>query len=174
MAFRTVNGLCQLAIALHATVLPMAPALAQRARSARPDIGVSAGLSPYDLSGTGTGFAGGVWLGIPLRPFLLAEGGFGYFRYTAQGETVVAYLLPEIGLRVGAPLGHVFPYFGGGAGYAHVITGSVGTDRTLHVALGIRAWVSSRVGLRGEGRLRSVDPWAGNMVDLTAGVLIRL
>ena len=144
MVFRTMKGLCRLAIALQVTVLPMAPALAQQTSSARPDIGVSAGPSPYDLSGTGTGFAGGVWVGYPLRPFLLAEAGVGYFRYTTQGDTDVAYLLPEIGIRAGAPLGQVFPYFGGGAGFASVITGGAGTDLTLHVALGIRAWISRR------------------------------
>ncbi len=174
MAFRTVQRLCQVAIAMQATVIALAPAVAQQTESERMDLSAAAGPSLYDLSGTGTGLAAGVWLGYPLRPFLLAEAGVGYFRYTTQSNTDVSYLLPEVGIRVGAPLGQVFPYFGGGAGFASVITGGAGTDLTLHVALGIRAWISSRVGFRGEGRLRSVDPWAGNMVDLTGGVLIRL
>jgi hypothetical protein len=174
MAVRTVRRICQLAVVLQATLLAVAPVVAQETKSARLDLAAAAGPSPYDLSGTGTGFAAGVWVGYPVRSFLLAEAGVGYFRYTTQFDRDVTYLLPEVGIRAGAPLGPLFPYLGGGIGFGSVITGGARTDLTLHVALGIRLWMSKRVGLRGEGRLRSVHPWAGNMVDLTGGVLIRL
>jgi hypothetical protein len=168
------SSCCASALALFAAVIFVAPCGAQGSQSSRPDVSLLAGPSPYDLSGTGTGFAAGAWVDYAVWPFLLLEAGSGYFRYTTQGDSDLSYLLPEAGFRAGVPAGPLFPYTGGGVGFASVVSGGEGTDLTLHVVLGVRAWVTSQLGVRAEGRLRSVDPWAGNMVDLAGGLVIRL
>jgi hypothetical protein len=170
----TFASYCPSALALFAAAVFVAPCGAQESQEPRPILSVLAGPSPYDLSGTGTGFAVGAWVSCPVWPFLLLEGGSGYFRYTAQGGSAVAYLLPEVGFRAGVPAGPWFPYAGGGVGLASVVSGFEGTDLTLHVVLGVRLWITSGIGARVEGRLRSVDPWSGNMTDVTGGLVIRL
>jgi hypothetical protein len=149
------------------------PWLAQAPSHPRLILSLLAGPSPYDLSGTGTGFAAGAWVDYPVRSFFLVEAGIGDFRYDPQTGTHVTYLLPEVGARRGVPVGRFFPSTGAGAGVASVLSGGDVTDLTLHVVLGIRAWLSPRPAVRVEERLRSVDPWSGNMVGLTGGLAVR-
>ena len=147
---------------------------AQQPPASKVSLSLLTGPSPYDLSGVGTGFAAGAWVDYRLKPWLLAEGGVGYFRYTEQFGSRVTFLLPEVGLRAGVPLGSAFPFIGIGAGSAIVVTGGSGNALTLHGLVGFRVWVTPRVGLRAEGRLRAVDPWGANMTDVTGGLSIRM
>jgi len=170
-----VQRVCKSTILLLLAISGVAlTAGAQQPAGRRPSLSVLVGLSPYDLSGVGTGFAAGAWADYPLTSFLLAEGGVGYFRYTSQGGVRVAYVLPEVGVRAGIPLKSAFPFLGVGAGFATAASGGSSTDFTLHALVGLRLWLSARVGLRAEARLRAVDPWAANMTDITGGLSIKL
>jgi len=145
-----------------------------RAQGHSPAVSLSAGPSPYDLAGTGTGFAMAGRLDWWLLPFLVVEPGLEYFRYTPDPDQAIGLLMPELSLQGSLRVGPVAPYLGVGAGYAFTVTGRGGDDATLHAVLGVRAYLSDRWGLRGEFRLRSVDPFHGNMGDITAGVSFRL
>ena len=108
-------------------------------------------------------------------PFLVVEPGLEYFGYKRDFDhQAVGLLMPELSLQGSLRVGPVAPYLGVGAGYAFTVTGRGEDDPTLHAVLGVRAYLSDRWGLRGEFRLRSVDPFHGNMGDVTAGVSFRL
>ncbi len=136
----------------------------------RPVLSLSAGPSPYDLSGTGTGLAIAGRVALPIQPYLIVEPGLVYFGYTTQFGTDFGFLLLELSVQAVAPLGPVHPYLGAGVGSAVANTGSSGSELTLHVVLGVRLRLTDHWGAVAEGRLRSVDPFHGNMVDLTLGV----
>jgi hypothetical protein len=142
--------------------------------ASRPTASLLVGPSPYDLSGTGTGFTIGAWIDYPVFSFLRIEGGSAYFQYTTPYGTGYRYLLPEVGFRLGAPIGPLLPYLGGGGGIAFTVSGRDDTSWTLHAVLGLRARLAGRIGVRAEFRLRSVDPFHGNMGDVVGGVVVRL
>jgi hypothetical protein len=131
---------------------------------------VAAGPGPYDLSGTGTGLAVAARLDwVALSP-MIVEPGVTYFRYGS--ESYRNHVFPELSVQIAPRIGAVRPYLGAGAGVSFVLSGDW-TDLTLHVTTGVRLDIAGHWGLRGEGRLRSVDPWAGNTVDITGGVTFR-
>lgn len=138
----------------------------------RRSIVASAGLAPYDLSGTGTTGIYGLSAAFPLQSVLVAETGVRYLHYGSQFGRSTSYLMPEVGLQVQAALrASVHPYLGVGAGPALVRDGDTGNIvATLHAALGARIPLGDGWLLRPEARLRSVDPWAGSDLELTAGV----
>ena len=72
------------------------------------------------------------------------------------------------------PNGRVRPFLGVGAGGGFVVSGAGETVATLHAVGGVRVQVSPAWSLRGELRVRSVDPWVGNMADFRFGVGRRL
>jgi len=155
---------------LLALLAGAAPSLAHAQH--RGELGLLAGPSPYDLSGTGTGFAAKATLTLdPGLRAIAIEPGLGYFRYTDQGGATVTYLLPEVSVQLRAHSGAIRPYLGAGAGLARAsAAGASATDLTLHGALGLRVPLSSNWSLRAEARLRSVDPFTGNMMDLGFGI----
>jgi hypothetical protein len=157
-----------LAIALALTAVP---AMGQ---SGRPPIesALLLGPSPYDLSGTGTGFAVNAGVAVPvLRQVLLLEPSLGIFTYTSQFGNREHWLFPELGLQAQARVGAVRPYLGGGIGAGTVgLSGPARWKFTLHGLAGVRAHLSGRWGIRGEMRIRSVDPFHGNTVDFGLGV----
>lgn len=158
--------------ALSAIALTL-PAAAQIG-APRPSISLLAGATSYDLSGTGSAFAGGVFADYPLVRFLRAEAGAGFVRYEPQGGTTTSLLFPEIGLRLIGTVGNVQPYVGGGAGLAAVLEGTGDTDLTLHGVAGARFIVAPRLSLRGELRVRSVDPFTGTTADFMGGLTLGL
>jgi hypothetical protein len=140
------------------------------AQDERLALSVSAGPSPYDLSGTGTGVAGA--LALTWRPIrgLLIEPGTTAFTYRSQFGTRFTYLLPELSIQGELRLGPVRPFFGVGAGGAFVVQGPRRTDPTLHATLGSRIQLGAGWGARAELRVRSVRPWAGTMSDVLLGL----
>jgi len=174
MSAHTSSSLGALSLVVGAALVTPFPMLAQDAPGRRPALSVLAGPSPYDLSGTGTGFAMGAWVDYPVLSFLRVEGGVGYFQYSTQYGAGYKYLLPEVGFRLGVPIGPLFPFLGGGAGAAFMIAGGDDQAWTLHAVVGLRAWLVGRIGVRAEFRLRSVDPFHGNMGDVVGGVVVRL
>lgn len=154
-----------------ALLLTPVPAMAQ---GSRPPIesALLLGPSPYDLSGTGTGFAVNAGIAVPvLRQVLLLEPSLGVFTRTSQFGNREHWLFPELSLQAQARVGGVRPYLGGGIGAGTVgLSGPARWRFTLHGLAGVRAHLSGRWGVRGELRVRSVDPFQGNTVDLGIGV----
>jgi len=139
--------------------------------SRRIAISVMAGPTRYDLSGTGNAMTGSVRLDLTGYPFLVIELGLGYFHYRPDVGAGQTYLLPEIGAQLQATVGAARPYLGVGIGVAEPSSGTITNNlQTLHVAAGLRFDLDRHWILRAEGRLRSVDPFKGSMLDLTAGI----
>jgi hypothetical protein len=148
------------------------PASAQRA--ARLDVGVAAGPSPYDLSGTGTGFAAAIRGPWEPRSWLVIEPSVGVFSYKSQFNDRLTYLFPELSIQGQLRLGRVRPFLGGGAGGGFALGGRGETVATLHGVGGSRFDVSPEWAISGELRVRAVRPWTGNTVEFLFGVNRRL
>ena len=141
----------------------------QRDRPSRA-ISLVGGPSSYRLSGTGTSFTAAIRFDLPLGRLFIVEPGIGYFRYRTQFKQSLKYLLPEVGFQIQPPRGPVRPYVGVGAGFSEYLTGPGASPGTVHVAAGLRAWLTRSYGLRAEVRLRGLDPFSGQqMTDFTIG-----
>jgi hypothetical protein len=147
---------------------PVGPAFAQA--GSRLALSVAVGPSPYDLSGTGTGFAAAAELSWRPVVGLVVEPGLTYFTYQSQFAERVHYLMNELSVQGELPLGSVRPFLGGGVGFARVVSGPEQTVATLHAVGGIRVDLSQAWGARAEMRARAVRPWTGNTVDFLFGL----
>jgi hypothetical protein len=115
-----------------------------------------AGVSQYDLSGTGTTAVLGMRLDAELRRWLVAEAALGFFRPEEQVGERMRYTLPEAQLQVQWPGRVVRPYLGAGGGYL-LADGSRGRQGTASASGGARvALPGARVDARGELRVRGV------------------
>lgn len=160
------------ALALCAGVMSLVDARTGAAQDLT--LGVAAGPSPYDLSGTGTGAAGAVLLAwAPLRG-LVVEPGVTVFTYRSQFDERTTWLFPELSIQGELPLGRVRPFLGGGAGGGFVASGTGQTVATLHAVGGLRIALGEGWGALGEMRVRAVRPWTGNTVDFLFGVSRRI
>ena len=163
--------MCGLLVALQALLAPAFTA----AQEARPvTLGLAAGPSSYDLSGTGTSFAVAGQVAWEPLPALVLEPGVTFFSYEPQFEDRVSYLFPELSVQVQLPNGRVRPFLGVGGGGGFVVSGPGETAGTLHAVGGIRVQLDPKWSARGELRVRSVDPWVGNTADIMFGVGRRL
>lgn len=129
------------------------------------------GASRYELPGTGTGFSLNAGLTIPLvRRTLSIEPSLGFLRYTTQFGKHSTYMFPELTLQAERRLGAARPYLGAGLGTGTVgLTGPARWKFTLVALGGVRVHLGGRWGVRGEVRLRSVDPWNGHTADFGVG-----
>jgi hypothetical protein len=149
-------------------IAPAVPAFAQA--GSRLALSVAAGPSPYDLSGTGTGFAAAAELSWRPVSGLVVEPGLTYFTYQSQFSERIHYLMNELSIQGELPLGRVRPFLGGGAGFARVVSDPEETVATLHAVGGFRVDLSQAWGARAEMRVRAVRPWTGNTVDFLFGL----
>jgi hypothetical protein len=140
-------------------------------------VGFKIGVSPYDLDGTGTGIVFGPQADLVLNKVLLGEFSVTVFDHTTEvhfaGQEAserTRLLLPEVSLQAQTTLGRFQPYLFAGGGAAIRLNGFVEGGGTLHAGLGTRVVVGPHTLLRFEGRARSIRPWAGETVDLTAGI----
>jgi hypothetical protein len=157
-----------LALLLFGLAGAVTPAGAQAGN--RLALSVAAGPSPYDLSGTGTGFAGAALL--PWRPLsgLVIEPGLTLFTYQSQFSDRVNYFMPELSVQGELSLGRVRPFLGGGGGGAFTVSGPGETVATLHAVGGFRVDFGPAWGALAEMRVRAVKPWTGNTVDFLFGI----
>lgn len=130
---------------------------------------LAAGPSPYDLSGTGTGTAGGAFLAWRPARGLVVEPGLPVFSYSSQFGERITLLFPELSVQGELVLGSFRPFLGGGAGAAFALSGPGQTAATLHAVGGARVDLSNAWALLGEMRIRAVRPWTGNTVDFLFG-----
>lgn len=152
-------------------------AMANRAvaqQASRIDLGIAAGPSPYDLSGTGTAFAAGIRAPWQAQRWLVIEPGVGFLSYDEQFGDRITYLFPELSLQGQLHFGRARPFLGGGVGAAFVVGGEGETVETLHGVLGTRLDMSPDWTVSGEFRVRAVKPWAGNTADFLLGLSRRI
>jgi Outer membrane protein beta-barrel domain len=139
--------------------------------------GVRIGASPYDLDGTGTGIVLGTQADLAVNKVFLAELSVALFDHSSdvafagvEASERTRLLFPEFSLQAQTTLGRFQPYLLAGGGAAVRLNGFVDGGATLHAGLGTRIAVGQHTLLRFEVRARSVRPWAGETVDLTAGI----
>lgn len=158
----------RLALAGIGFLAPGASASAQTGN--RMALSLAAGPSPYDLSGTGTGFAAAAQFSWRPVVGLVIEPGLTYFTYESQFSERLHYLMNELSVQGELPLWRVRPFLGGGAGFARVLEENEELVGTLHAVVGLRVDLSRAWGARAEMRARAVRPWTGNTVDILFGL----
>jgi hypothetical protein len=146
-------------------------------RSGQWGAGLRIGASPYDLDGTGTGIVVGSQADLVLNKAFLGELSVTLFDHLSEVDFAgqeaserTRLLLPEVNLQAQTTVGRFQPYLFAGGGAAVRLNGSVDGGGTLHAGLGTRVVVGQHTLLRFEGRARSIRPWAGEMVDIMAGL----
>ena len=131
-----------------------------------------AGALQYDLSGTGTTGFVGVRVDRALRRLLLLEAGVTYAQYTPDvADKTLALLFPEVQLQLQGSSSRLRPFVGAGIGPAFTWGGGeTNTELSLSAGVGARYDMSDVWGLRGEIRLRTIDPFVGSAAEWTAGI----
>jgi len=148
----------------------LAPVTALGQTGSRLTLSGLAGPSPYDLSGTGTGFAAALEFNWRPTPGLVIEPGLTYFTYQSQFSERIHYLMNELSVQGELPLGRVRPFLGGGAGFARMLEENEDAVATLHAVAGLRVDLDRAWGARAELRVRAVRPWTGNTADILVGL----
>ena len=154
-----------------------APARGQTAVAPRPAVSVAAGVSQFDLSGTGSARVVAVRAERPLARALLAEVGVAVARPRQQFERTTTLVIPEVALQLQLPA-RVAPYVGVGVGDAMDFrpesVGGLRQQLTVSGAAGVRAWLGERLGVRGELRVRGIGRnFAGSTAEWTGGAALR-
>lgn len=129
------------------------------------------GASRYDLSGTGTGISLNAGFTIPLvRRVVLLEPSLGILRYTTAFGNRSSWLFPELTVQAQHRIGGARPYLGLGLGTGTAgLSGMARWKFTMLGLGGVRVHLGGRWGVRGEVRVRSVDPWNGRTADFGIG-----
>lgn len=142
-----------------------------------PRVSLMAGVSQFDLSGTGDALTTAVRVDGDVTPILLWEAGLGFsFPEQQFDEDKTTLMIPEAQVQLQRP-GRFAPYLGIGAGVAFDFRGDdVGTrvDPTFSGAVGARFDLATQVGLRGELRVRGVGTgFEGSAAEWTLGLTWR-
>ena len=157
-----------------AAILALAPAAAPAQELPRAQVAFVAGPTQYDLSGVGWTQSYAVRVPVAVRPWLTVEPGLSYFDYRSQFGVDVSYLIPETQLQLTPFEGRFRPYLGGGVGLASAFSDAdFDASLSLSAALGLRVDLLRGLGVVGELRVRSIDPWVGAGGEWGIGVLYR-
>jgi opacity protein-like surface antigen len=137
-------------------------------------LGVSAGVSQFDLSGTGTAGLIALRLELEAKKWFVIEASTSLFRADSDVGLKTLYTIPEMQAQLQLPLSALRPYFGVGIG-AVVGSGRIGATRSLSGSSGIRAKVPhTRIDLRGELRVRGIgDSFSSSAAEWTLGAAYR-
>ena len=141
----------------------------------RPHVNLTAvaGMSQWDLSGTGSSLLLGVRADMQLGlPWLLGEASIATMRPNEQSGART-YVIPEAQLQIQKP-GRFAPYLGGGVGSFRRVAGEPGPSGriTMSAAAGFRLWgVMPGAVLRGELRLRGIgSEFTASAAEWTGGI----
>ena len=140
--------------------------------AARHSFGVTTGLVNFDLSGTGNTWGVGFRGTRALTSHVAVEFSALMAWPDLQGGRAMLFV-PETHLQYHWRLGKFSPYAGGGIGFAHQSRdGSESvTNLALSTAGGVRAYVSDRLALMGEFRLRGIQrDFSGTTAELMGGL----
>jgi hypothetical protein len=143
---------------------------AQRPQRDPPAISLSGGPVSYDLGSKGTGIIGALRVDAPVTASFLVEPGISVFHYTNELGNKIDYFMPEVSFQLQVPRRSVRPYVGAGLGEVEFLSGRGSSQFSLHAVGGVRAQLAGRWGIRGEARLRTIDPFNGRTLDLTVGI----
>ena len=145
------------------------PPVAEHSRYAA---GLVAGVSQFDLSGTGTTALFGARIDAELQRWLVVEGALESFHPQEQFGLNSRYTIPEVQLQVQYPGRVVRPYLGVGGGY---MLASDGREKqgTGSGALGFRvAPQKAPVAVLAELRVRGVGKsFGGSTAEWTVGLV---
>jgi hypothetical protein len=136
---------------------------------------VSAGVSQYDLSGTGNAVHGAVRMLRPIGSAVLFEAGSGITRIAPSTGESSWLLIPEVQLQAQLVSGRFAPYVGAGGGAALAFGGGDSdAELTLSVGAGVRVAVAPAIALGAELRVRGIGTgFEGSTAEWTAGVAWR-
>ena len=162
-----------LTVALALCLAPVS--LSAQAASRTPAVAVSAGAFQFDLSGVGTAPMLALRGFLPISRIGTLELGVLGARPSQQFGETTTFLAPEAQIQLEWPLGRVAPYLGLGGGVAFDIAskdaGGTDVDPTLSSALGLRARLDERLGVRAELRVRGIgDTFQGSSAEWTLGL----
>lgn len=154
--------------------IPIAFVVAIASPLAGQDRAVHAGFgaSSFDLSGTGSTWIGTAGYTSRVAGPFYVELGTAFFNYENQFGGENTYLFPELSAVLKVPRGSFRPYLAAGAGFTVALKGDDNLRPTLHLGGGFEI-VGSKLGVRSDFRLRSIDPFAGNTADFTLGPVLR-
>jgi hypothetical protein len=163
-------------LAVAALVLGAIPAAQAQARMMRPQhatLNLAAGVSVWDLSGTGNSIIFAARVDRPLGAlWLLGEGSLATFATKEQSGSNT-YLIPEVQLQLQVPR-TVAPYIGAGLGAFSRVASDVPdvTSLTTSAAVGVRLWgIIPRGVIRAEFRLRGIGrEFTGSAFETTGGI----
>lgn len=131
-----------------------------------------AGPVNFDLSGTGTTFGVGIRATRALTSNLALEAGFLIARPKLQDGDNATLFAPEAQLQYHWRIGRFAPFAGGGIGFARQSRDFISvTDLTLSGTGGARVYLSDRVALIGEFRLRGFGrDFSGTTAEVLGGL----
>lgn len=149
------------------------------------DLSVSTGRLDFDLNGTGKAYGVAVRTKRHLTSHLSLEMGGMFARYCGdqtlgkcdeiQRRGTTTLFMPEAQLQYRWNLGRVSPYVGGGVGVARrgLLDRSL-WDATFSASVGTAVYVTDRLGITGDFRLRGHETnFAGTTSEITAGLVWR-
>ena len=157
-------------------VFSQATAVSAQETAARNTISATAGALNFDLSGTGTTVGVAVRGTRALTPHVALETGVLFARPDLQGGGRATLFAPEVHLQYHWRTGMFAPYAGGGIGFGHQSRdGSSVTNLALSAAGGMRAYITPRVALLGEFRLRGLQrDFAATTAEIMGGLSVDL
>jgi hypothetical protein len=140
-----------------------------------PALALVAGVSRYDLSGTGTEGHVGLRLDLPMSDYVYAEPGFVYMTYRSQGADPIRHLSAEIQVQGSYPFGRWRPYLGAGAGGFFDLRKQRGGAELVRPAFsgagGTRVALTGNLGARAELRVRGIGKgFDGTTAEWSAGL----
>ena len=158
-------------------------ATAEVARAQEPTrtvaVSLSYGVSQFDLSGTGDARMIALRVERMFSRRAILEGGVVVARPGQQFGDTTTLVIPEVQAQLQLAVGRVAPYLGAGMGVAFDFRddahGGTQTDVSISVAGGLRGWITDRVGVRAELRVRGFG-WRfwGSAAEWTGGLALRL
>lgn len=174
-------------LSLVGAILISTASLAQAQNSSWGDLAVSTGRMDFDLNGTGHTHGVAVRAKRHFSPHLALEVGGVFARYCgyrsvsggeclpSQQEGTTSLFMPEAQLQYRWNMGRVSPYVGGGMGLSR--RGGLNTSRwdpTFSAAVGSAVYLTDRLGITGEFRLRGHETrFTGTTNEISAGLVWR-
>jgi hypothetical protein len=174
-------------LSLVAAILISTASPVQAQESSWGDVSVSTGRMDFDLNGTGHAPGVAVRAKRHFSPHLALEVGGAYARYCgyrsvtggeclpSQQDGTTSLFMPEAQLQYRWNIGRVSPYLGGGMGLSRRGGQNFSRwDPTFSTAVGAAVYVTDRLGISGEFRLRGHETrFTGTTSEVSAGLAWR-
>jgi len=135
----------------------------------------SLGVVSYELVQSGVAPMLAVRGTTPISTVIILEAGLVASRPEYQIGRNSTFLAPEAQLQLALPFNSVVPYMGLGAGAVFDLgsgaDGGSDFDMTISGSLGLRAWLTNRMGIQAEFRGRGIGfDFAGSSAEYSVGL----